>query len=85
SQEERLEAQRLSRCALCVESFCAGAMLMSCYHCGASVHVRCLADRMLRDAGDDVRELIPSEGNCWVPACSRRLLWSRLVKEAGGY
>ncbi|CAM9380375.1 unnamed protein product [Ectocarpus fasciculatus] len=85
SQEECLEAQRPSRCVLCVESFCAGAMLMSCYHCGAAVHVRCLADRMLREAGDDVREVIPSEGSCWAPACSQRLLWSRLVKDAQAY
>lgn len=54
---------------------------MVCYHCGAAVHVRCLADRMLGEAGGgDETEVIPSEGFCWAPACARRLLWSRLVK-----
>lgn len=42
--------------------------------------MRCLARRMLREAGEDDCEVIPSEGVCWVPTCARRLLWSWLVK-----
>lgn len=82
SQEERMDAlrDRGGECALCAESFLAGENLMLCYHCGAATHVRCLADRMLREAGADASEVIPSEGSCWAPACARRLLWSRLVK-----
>lgn len=84
SQDTRPEA---CRCALCVEPFLAGTTLMVCYHCGAAVHVRCLADRMLGEAGGDASEseVIPSEGLCWAPACARRLLWSRLVKGVQAY
>lgn len=82
SQEERFSALRLpgGKCPICSDPFGAGATLMLCYHCNAAVHVRCLAARMLREAGEHGCEVIPSEGVCWVPACRRRLLWSRLVK-----
>lgn len=89
AQEERMGAalrDRRGECALCAENFLAGENLMLCYHCaGAPVHVRCLADRMLREAGADESEVIPSEGKCWAPACARRLLWSRLVKGVQAY
>ncbi|CAM9123640.1 unnamed protein product, partial [Laminaria digitata] len=84
SQEmERLKAMRVpgtgTTCKVCTEPFGIGEAVMSCHHCGTPAHVRCLAERMLRDAGDE-SEVIPSEGVCLVPACGRRLLWSRLVK-----
>ena len=87
SPENRPEA---CRCALCVQPFLAGAALMVCYYCGAAAHVRCLAGRMLAGnggagGGGDESEVIPSEGPCWVPACARRLLWSRLVRGVQGY
>eukprot|EP00903_Cladosiphon_okamuranus_P015939 g14723.t1 len=83
SPENRAEA---CTCALCVQRFLAGAALMVCYHCGAAAHVRCLADRMLGEAGaGDESEVIPFEGPCWAPACARRLLWSRLVKGVQEY
>lgn len=93
SQEEQLEAslklQGGGKCPLCVEPFHDGATLMLCYHCGAAVHVRCLARKMLtREAGngcDEPCEVIPFEGTCWEPACARRLLWSRLVKRVQVY
>lgn len=40
---------------------------------------------MLREAGEDDCEVVPSEGVCWVPGCERRLLWSRLVKGVQAY
>lgn len=83
SQERRPETS--SRCALCVQPFFVGVTLMACYHCGAAAHVRCLAGRMLGEAGGDESEVIPSEGLCWAPACARRLLWSRLVKGVQAY
>ena len=96
SPEKRMEALQDrggAKCALCAESFRAGENLMLCYHCGAAAHVRCLACRMLREAGggdseseaEREGEVIPSEGLCWAPACARRLLWSRLVKGAQPY
>eukprot|EP00904_Undaria_pinnatifida_P007902 jgi/Undpi1/4241/HiC_scaffold_16.g07607.m1 len=71
-------------CKVCTEPFGAGEAVMSCHHCGTPAHVRCLAKRMLRDAGDE-SEVIPSEGVCLAPACGRRLLWSRLVKGVHTY
>lgn len=73
------------RCDLCAKPFLVPAALMVCYHCDAAAHVRCLADRMLVEAGGDGSEVIPSEGRCWAPACARRLLWSRLVKGVRAY
>ena len=87
SQEmERLDAMRASgtTCKVCMEPFGIGEAVMSCHHCGTPAHVRCLAERMLRDAGDE-SEVIPSEGVCLVPACGRRLLWSQLVKNVHTY
>lgn len=89
SQEiERLEAKRVpgtgTACKVCMQPFGIGEAVMSCHHCGIPAHVRCLAERMLRDAGDG-SEVIPSEGVCLVPACGRRLLWSRLVKDVHTY
>lgn len=89
SQEmERLEAMRVpgtgTTCKVCTETFSIGEAVMSCHHCGTPAHVRCFAGRMLRDAGDE-SEVIPSEGVCLVPACGRRLLWSRLVRDVHSY
>lgn len=89
SQEiERREAKRVpgtgTTCKVCMQPFGIGEAVMSCHRCGLPAHVRCLAERMLRDAGDG-SEVIPSEGLCLVPACGMRLLWSRLVKDAHTY
>lgn len=86
SQEDRFEALRVigAKCALCIEPFDFGTTVMCCYHCGAPAHVRCLASRMLREAGDE-SEVIPFEGSCSVPSCARHLLWPRLVKDAQTY
>ena len=83
SQERLPEA--CSRCGLCARPFVVGMTLMACYHCRAAAHVRCLAGRMLFEAGGDESGVIPCEGLCWAPACARRLLWSRLVKNVQAY
>lgn len=86
SQDERFEAIRAPgvKCNLCTKTLEFGSTVMCCSHCGVPTHVRCLSDRMLRDAGD-VFEVIPSEGFCSVSTCARQLLWSSLVKDVQTY
>lgn len=69
-----------AKCALCNEPFDFGAPVMSCDHCQLPSHVRCMADRILGQVGDEKSEVIPMQGFCPMPACTRHLLWSRLVK-----
>lgn len=79
------EGERLgvlsAKCALCNEPFDFGAPVMSCDHCQLPSHVRCMAARILGQVGDEKSEVIPLQGLCPMPACTRRLLWSRLVKD----